>query len=699
MGLLDVHALYWRGAEAASRGLPYTDMAHTSFPMPEQAFMRVILPILLSCLVVLSAHSAVVAQPPDEPDAVSGEAVLVTEMEDVSGPDEAVDSTVEERMALMAHVDGLIAAHQREHGLGAITLSVVRDDGLWLARGWGLADIESEREVVPEETLFRIGSVSKTFTWTAVMMLAERGQLDLDADVNDYLPDFRVREAFGEPVTLRQIMHHRAGFEDTLRLFAVADDEPRALAELLAEHQPERVHPPGQRTSYSNWASALAAQVVENVARVSYGEFLQTEILDPLGMQDTTALAPAAMDEDLRARLATGYRPEQGALVGQDFMQIGPYWPAGGMASTATDMARWMRFHLNGGELDGVRLLEADGHGRMWTRAFDDRPEAADVAHGFQDRPYRGLQTFGHAGGTAAYLTNMVLVPELSLGVFLSQNSTHTASPIRQVPDLVIDHVAGFEYRPWLIDRDETGAEALAELAGTYFNNRRVFSTFTAVLGAFNTASVTPLSGESLAVNMAGETQYMRHLQGDVFVGAGGDHIAFVRDDDGRVVALADAMGVHSYERVGWFDNPLTLLTAFAAVVLLTLTHAAGFSRRVGRNVYSGFAARVAGSAALVAVLAVFVFAVALVYLAMGLGEFDVSRMAEEYPPAAMFIVHYAGWAVAVAAGVMVLAHWPAWSGSGWGLFKRLHFGLFTLALVFLSVQLWQWRVIGAPVI
>jgi CubicO group peptidase (beta-lactamase class C family) len=642
--------------------------------------------------------STEVDEPPAEHAIPDHAEAQVDEAEAAAESDPAVAGPDLQRTQLEKYLDGLIATQQREHGLAAVTVSVVRDDVLWLAAGYGLADIESAREVSPERIRFRIGSVSKTFTWTAVMMLAERGLIDLDADINDYLDQFSIREAFGEPVTMRQVMHHRAGFEDTLRLFAVADDEPRPLAELLAEHQPDRVFPPGKRTSYSNWASALAAQVVENVTGIPYGEFLQAELLDPLAMRDTDWLAPGAMSTGQRERLATGYRPRQGALDLQGFMQIGPYWPAGGMASTATDMARWMRFHLNGGELDGVRLMRAETHAEMWTRAYPDRPDAADVAHGFQDRPYRGLRTFGHGGGTAAYLTNMVLVPELSLGIFLSQNSTHTLSPIRQVPDLIIDHVGGFEYRPWALHEDAEGAEALGELAGTYLNNRRVFSTFSAVLGLFNTARVTPVSADSLAVTVAGETQYMRPISEDVFQSASGDRIAFLRDEHGRVVALADGMGVHSYERVGGLNHPNALMFALGGALVLMLSHAVGFSRRVGRSVYTGFAARMAGGAALIGVLAVFVLFAAIIYLAVGMGEFDLSRMPELYPPTAMFLVHYAGWVVAAAALVTVLAQWPAWSGSGWGLFKRLHFALFALALVFLSVQLWQWRIIGAQV-
>ncbi|MEE4639824.1 MAG: serine hydrolase domain-containing protein [Wenzhouxiangella sp.] len=597
------------------------------------------------------------------------------------------------------HVDGLVHSLLREHGLGALTLSIVRDDELVLARGFGLADIDSAGPVIPDQTLFRIGSVSKTFTWTAVMLLVERGRIDLDADLNDYLTQFQIEPAFGQPVTMRDIMHHRGGFEDTLRLFAVADDDPRSLAELLAEHQPRRIHPPGSRTSYSNWASALAALIVENASGQTYEAFIQTELLDPLGMEETTWLPPARMDGDTRARLATGYQLNQGALDIQGYMQIGPYWPAGGIASTATDMARWMRFHLNGGELDGVRLMRPETHARMWTRGFPDRPRGADLAHGFQDRPYREFRTLGHGGATAAYLTNMVLVPELSLGIFLSQNSLHTASAALNLPDLVIDRLIDFEYVPYHFEEHEQAAHALAELAGSYMNNRRVFSTFAAVFSAPNLARVAPASGDSLTLSGGGQTQYFRRLGGDVFSTASGERIVFLRDDRDRVVAIADSMGVHTLEKLGWFANPLTLLTALGLALVLSLTHLLGFWRRLGRGIYTGYAARSAGAAAGLGVVSVLVLIVGLVALIAGLSSFDLATLSETYPHPAMFFVHYSGWGVALAGGLMLLAQWPAWSGSGWGLLKRLHFALFTIVMLLLSMQLWHWRVIGAPVI
>jgi CubicO group peptidase (beta-lactamase class C family) len=601
---------------------------------------------------------------------------------------------------LQTYVDGLVASLQREHGLSALTISVVKDDSLWIARGYGFADVASARPAVADSTLFRIGSVSKTFIWTAVMMLVERGLIDLDADVNSYLKSVRIAEAFGVPVTMRQLMHHRAGFEDSLRLFAVADDDPRTLAELLSEQQPARVYAPGLRTSYSNWGSALAAQIVSDVSGEPYGDFLRREILDPLGMQGTTFVAPSKLDETQRADLAGGYKSGKGALAAQGYMQIGPYWPAGGIASTATEMARWMRFHLNGGELDGVRLLRAQTHAQMWTRAHDDRPGAPDVAHGFQDRSYRGLRVLGHGGATAAFYTNMVLVPELGLGVFISQNSVQSRLPVTQLPDQIIDRVHGGTYQAGL-DIEAGDSDYLADVAGTYLQNRRVFSSFAAVLGLNSTGQVTPLSADALLVTLNGAAkQYLRvDKQRDLFEAADGNRIAFVREG-GRVVALADSSGVHTLEKVHLLSAPATALGAVGVAVLLALTSLLGFWWRLGRGAAygAGYAAGFAAFVSLISALCVLGFAVVTGLLVIELSKLDLSTMAANYPSQMMLYTSYAGWAVAGAAGAMLIGLIPAWVATGWGLWRRLHYSVFALVLALAAFLLWQWRVFAAPV-
>jgi hypothetical protein len=317
----------------------------------------------------------------------------------------------------------------------------------------------------------------------------------------------------------------------------------------------------------------------------------------------------------------------------------------------------------------------------------------------FRTGPIVAFARFGHGGGTAAYLTQMVMVPELGLGIFLSYNSTHTSVPFRMLPDLAIDHAINHRWQPVLFEQDEEAAEALAELAGTYVGNRRVFSSFAAVFGLMNTVTVTPMTADAIGLASGGQTTYLRRLAGDVFEASDGQRVAFVRDDRDRVVALADGMGVHSAERVGWFRNPNTFFLALGLAAFLALTSTLGAWRNYGRGVSGGFASRMAGVGVFAGVLAMAALVGGIVALVVSMAEFDISRMSESYPSMAMLFTHYAGWSVAAAAGLMLLAQWPAWSGSGWGVFRRLHFALFALAMLFLAVMLWQWRVIGAQVV
>jgi CubicO group peptidase (beta-lactamase class C family) len=598
------------------------------------------------------------------------------------------------------HVDGIATGLQREHGIPGMVVAVVQGDRTVFARGYGHADVAAARAVDPEQTLFRIGSVSKTFVWTSIMILVERGLVDLDVDVNRYLKSLQVADAFDAPVTVRQLMHHRGGFEDSFRVYTVRDDDPRTLAEVLANHQPARVHAPGTRTSYSNWGAALAAQLVTDVTGEPYAAFLQRELLDPLGMRSTFFVAPAAMDASTRARLAQGYETEHGAFKPATDMQLGAYWPAGGIASTATDMARWARFHLAGGELDGRRLLSAGTHARMWTRGYADRPAAADLAHGFQDRPYRDVRVLGHGGATATFYANLVLVPELGLGVFVSQSGTQSRLPVHQLPDQIIDRMLGRRDLA-VLAASPSQPDVLSDIAGTYMQNRRVRTSFAALFGLSAAAQVMPVSADTVVATLDGEAMQYRRIDGqpDVYEAANGERISFLRED-GRIAALADPSGVHTLDKVSATAAPTLLLVSVGAAVLFGITTLLGFWWRIGRGREQGHgrAARLAAGAALTAALCTLGFAAALLLMLVDLSMLGATGFADGYPRTTMWLTHYAGWLLALATTALWLAVVPAWRAHGWRMLRRLHYTACTVVLTVTVWQLWQWRVIGAPV-
>ncbi|WP_366926181.1 serine hydrolase domain-containing protein, partial [uncultured Sphingomonas sp.] len=226
---------------------------------------------------------------------------------------------------------------------GAVVV-VVRDGQIVTQRGYGFADVAKGRRVDPRTTLFRPGSISKLFTWTAVMQQVERGKLNLDTDVNRYL-DFTIPAYEGRPVTLRNIMTHTAGFEEQVKDIIVTDPK-KALGyeELLKRWVPHRVYAPGTTPAYSNYATSLAGYIVQRVSGQPFDTYVERNIFAPLQMTRSSMRQP--LPANLRPLMSLGYAPGQEEPIGFEF--VGPA-PAGSLSSTGEDMARFMIAHLQNG--------------------------------------------------------------------------------------------------------------------------------------------------------------------------------------------------------------------------------------------------------------------------------------------------------------------------------------------------------------
>jgi len=271
---------------------------------------------------------AVMGQAPNEPVApkkdtsqppVPGQAA--------SGPHEMTAADVE------AFLDGLVPLQIKEDDVAGVTISVVKDGKLLFAKGYGYADVEKKKPVSPQETLFRPGSISKLFTWTAVMQLFEQGKLDLDRDVNEYL-DYKIPDAFGKPITLKNIMTHTPGFEEQIKDLFLTDSTKPNLGQYLKTHIPARIYPPGTVPAYSNYATTVAGYIVERISGKPFDEYVAENILKPLNMTRSTFTQP--LPSELAPLMSSGYR--LGSAEAGPFEVINAF-PAGSLSSSATDMA------------------------------------------------------------------------------------------------------------------------------------------------------------------------------------------------------------------------------------------------------------------------------------------------------------------------------------------------------------------------
>ena len=568
---------------------------------------------------------------------------------------------------------------------GAIAAVVAGDDVI--LRGWGYADLDARVPAGPDDVRFEIGSITELFTWLAVMMLVEEGQLELQADVAGYLRQTSVPGT--EPLSLAQLMSHRPGFEDS---YAIFDQQIAAMPrpQALAASAPAQVFPRGQVTSYSNWGVALAGQIVEDVSGLRYEDFLQTRILDPLGMHDTTYSEATRRPE--QPPLARSYRVQGGVNRPAFRIDIGSFGPAGSIATTASDMARFLRFLLGDGALDGERLLRPDTMAQMRTRLFDDRPEASDVAHGLQSRALFGTTAFGHGGGLNEFLSNLVFIPELDAGVFISQNGGTGASLPFLGPDLILGALAAEAGLAAAAPTPVPDAAARAtEAEGRYLSNRRSFSGPTQILGALSTFPVVAQADGALLAPAPWLQAMIRHepVAPDVWEDALGDRLMLIRDADGVAVRLADGTGVHTYDRARGIDDPVWLAAGFGLAALLSLTTLLGLLWRHGMRGGSR-----SGSLAAVAALAgagsVWIMAAAGIVTALTAARLGSEFVFDQPQPTLTAFMVLAD-VVAVMAVLVLLSLVLVWRAPGWSLGRRLHQSVFALALVGLALMMLHW--------
>ncbi|MTI96247.1 MAG: serine hydrolase [Firmicutes bacterium] len=288
---------------------------------------------------------------------------------------------------LEAFLDSVIAEQMAEFDVPNLTVSVVASGEVILAKGYGFSDIEKELPVAPDKTLFRIGSTSKLFTWTAVMQLVEQGKLDLDTDVNQYL-DFEIpseleygrqREDVG-PITLRHLMSHTPGFEDKLTgVFSLTEEDLMPLAQYVREQRPARLFPPGEVSAYSNYGTILAGYIVEVVSGVPFSQYVEEFIYSPLGMKNSTFEQP--LPAGLAENMSKAYRYVDGEFREGKFEFMSE--PSGSMSSSASDMARFMLAYLQGGQLNGETILLEQTVSKMFSEQFTHHPRLDGMAHGF----------------------------------------------------------------------------------------------------------------------------------------------------------------------------------------------------------------------------------------------------------------------------------------------------------------------------
>jgi CubicO group peptidase (beta-lactamase class C family) len=499
--------------------------------------------------------------PPIAPARTETPSMVPTTAHELTGPD------------LEAFLDGMMPSQLERENIAGAVISVVKDGKLIFAKGYGWADMEKRQPVTADATLFRPGSISKLFTWTSVMQLVEQGKLDLDKDVNTYI-DFQIPPAYGKPITLRDIMTHTAGLEETARDLFVADAQHLTpLDQYLKRHLPSRIFPPFVVPAYSNYATTLAGYIVQRVSGRPFEQYVADNIYAPLDMKRTTFVQP--LPAELQPLMSQGYRKASEKAKTFEFVEA---FPAGSVSTTARDMANFMIAHLQDGKFGDKQILRPETAKLMHSRTFGSDDRLNGMALGFYEESRNGQRIIGHGGDTEYFHSDLHLILAQNVGLFVSYNSAGRGEVSGRgiLFDKFLDRY--FPHDPPAPAKIENAKADAAAIAGLYKSSRRFESSFLSLLtllgeakvvaNADGTISIDPLKGSNGELRKFEEVQPFeyRELHGQ-------DEVAFKKDAAGNWQFQVE-IPVFIFQRVGTLENKyfnLTILIFGLSVIALTV--------------------------------------------------------------------------------------------------------------------------------
>jgi CubicO group peptidase (beta-lactamase class C family) len=619
-------------------------------------------------------------------------------------PKEPTAPTAEPSTALIgglpAFIDGAVLDAMRRDHIAGVEVAVVNASSVLLAKGYGVAALTPVTEM-GADTLVRVGSISKTVVWIAIMQLVEQHRLDLDDPINLYLPpSLKIPDdGFSEPIRIKHLMTHTAGFEETILGHMIIADARFELpvATYLARYRPRRVRPPGKIAVYSNYGAALAGMIVAQVSNLTWERYAEQKVLRPLKMRSATfreilppelakALGlPRSMDSTSAAHLSDGFVWKEAQLAKAPPEYITHYAPAGALAASANDMSAYMLAFLDPKRFAAAGVLTEQSVQTLFQQSFSNAPGFGSIYHGLFQYPFPGGQlAIGHDGDTRYQHSIMLIVPHMNLGIFVGENTDGGLSLIERLPYMIGMYLQG-QNQPAVVSR--APAITHQDVSGTYLTLRRPYHRTERVFLDLATVSVEETANGDLLVS--GLTpdidRYAPQSDGTFHEVAGPYRIAF-RRDSGQLLLL-DPTGANPLEREGFFAGIPWLM---AILVLVHIAALAGSIQTVSDLRARG---RAAGATLWDVAPLLWLSGLVIAWIAIAPWLRDLDALLTKYPgvllPAACWLFFLA--AIFTVCGLLFLAATrPRWHPRRWFLTMILALIFVTTTATFL-----HWGLLG----
>jgi len=337
-------------------------------------------------------------------------------------------------------LDETVAKAMEKHKVPGAVVGILREEEAYVS-GFGVTNVDHPLEVT-EDTLFQIGSITKTFTATAIVRLAAQGKLNLDAPIRAYLPDFQVRDADASArVTLRHVLTHTAGWVGDFFLDTGAGDD--ALSDFVtAMADLEQLAPLGLHYSYNNTGFNLAGHILATIMGTSFVDALKELVLSPLDLE-RVFFDPGDV---MTYRFAVGHRVDEGTpAVARPWPLPRAAYPAGGIVCDVPTLLQYARFHLGDGTTgDGTRILPQEALRRMRSSQAPIHGDRS-IGLGWHLEDVQGLRLVDHGGGTTGQVSTLVLIPDRDVAFAMVTNADKGGNAIEDVRDWLLKEEFGVE--------------------------------------------------------------------------------------------------------------------------------------------------------------------------------------------------------------------------------------------------------------
>lgn len=492
----------------------------------------------------------------------------------------------DDKHEIMTFFEQYFQEKMTELTIPGLAFAFINQDEVFSA-GYGYADVDNMILVDPATTVFPMEDISKVITATAVLQLAEGDALDLNADINQYLSAFQIKDIFPRPITAFSLLTHSSGLaDDNIAIYARQTKDIEPIDEYLLNNMPPRVLSPGKLSIYGDYGFGLLGYVVQEISGLAFSEYMNRYILEPLAMQRSSF----SWIPSLPADYAVGYTTSKDGLVSHP-----PAYPrnapANSLSSSVLDMANYIMAHLNGGTFNGRQILEQAGLEKLQQLKFTQNAKLPGWTFGFYEHKHNNKRVILHGGDSSLGYSNMMFIlPEENFGMIVSVNTFAPGFGLKIVNDFLDWRYPVKE--PEAITAKTDAKNRVHWFEGTYTFDYPAKNSLSRLRRLFTQIHVIPDESGIMSIDFPPELDLPDkwvEVEPLLFRAVDSeDYLAFLDNEYGRITHLY-AGGIYNFSKVAWYQTmEITVIAFFAFVVFFSFICLVWVVRKIRRRQIRG---------------------------------------------------------------------------------------------------------------